>query len=130
MVYALLIAVASVLLLTFLTSYVLIREAVPDKNLRKVLLFSVILTPPLFVWALLRFLFVRPKPVPFSEELGRIEDEIENERARIFGGKVLHPSISERWRLSYMYAVQKAASKLDPPLASALKIVPSVGPRL
>ena len=122
MVYALLIAFVSVLLLTLLTSYVLVREAVSDKVLRKILLLSVFLTPPLTVWAFLRFLFVRPKPVPFSGELGRIEDEIENERAITFGGKVLHPSFSERWRLSYMYAVQKTAFKLDPPMASVLKI--------
>src|SRR6267378_1784885 len=121
MIYALLIAFMSVLLLTLLTSYVLVREAVSDKELRKILLLSVLLTPPLTVWAFLRFLFVRPKPVPFSRELGRIEDEIENERARTFGGKVLHPSFSERWRLSYLYAVQKTASKLNVPMASALK---------
>ncbi len=120
MLYALLIGVLSVLLLAFLTSYIVVREAVPDKGLRKILLVFVLLTPPLTVWAFLRFLFARARPPGFSEELGRIEDEIESERVRTFGGKALHPSFSERWRLSYMYAVQKAASKLDPPLASAL----------
>jgi hypothetical protein len=81
------------------------------------LLFA-LLTPPLTVLVFMRFFFKRPKPVRYSEELGCIEDQIEHERAQTFGGKVLHPSLSERWRLSYLYAVQKAAARLEPQLTS------------
>ena len=121
MLYTLLIIVASILFFSFATGYILMREAVKDKNLQKILVVCLLLTPPLTLWAFLRFLFVPPASVPFSEELGRIEDEIEVERARTFGGKMVHPSFSVRWKASYMYAFQKAASKIDPPLAVMLK---------
>lgn len=67
------------------------------------------------MYALIRGLFVRPKPVTYSEELGKIEDEIESERATTFGETMMHPSFSQRWKVSYIYAVEKStvAAKLE-----------------
>lgn len=115
--YTLLALIGTVLLLTFTTSYMILHAAVPERSLRKLLLLCVIMTPPIAVLAFVRVLFSRPKPIRYSAELGRIEDEIESERASTFGGKILRPSFSERWKLSYLYAVEKsvfAAVKLDP----------------
>jgi hypothetical protein len=119
--YTLLTIVFTTLLLTFVTSYMILRTAVPEPAFRRLLLFFVIMTPFVSIYAALRALFLRPKPVRYNIELGQIEDEIECERAKIFGGKIMRPSFSERWQASYLYAVEKsaaAAAKLDPNLAS------------
>ena len=114
---ALLTIMFTVLVLTLITSYVILRKAVADPSLRRFMLIFVVMTPPVAIFAFAKALFSRPKPIRYSEELGRIEDEIENERAGAFDGKIVHPSFSTRWRMSYFYAVEKsvaAASKLDP----------------
>jgi formate hydrogenlyase subunit 3/multisubunit Na+/H+ antiporter MnhD subunit len=115
--------IGSVLLLTFVTSYMILQAAVPKGPLRKLMLFLVITTPFVAFFALIRVLFSRPKPMRYNVELGRIEDEIESERARMFGDKIIHPSFSEKWKLSYLYALEKSANtavKLDPALDRSL----------
>ena len=123
MLGALLSVVFTVLILTFVTSYVILRRAISDRSLRRLLVWLVAITPPIALFAFAKALFVRPKPIRYSEELGRIEDEIESERARIFEDKIVHPSFSSRWRMSYLYAVEKsaaAASKLDSSINASL----------
>jgi len=117
MLYTLLTIVLITLLLTFVTSYMILRAAIPERHLRRLLLLFVIMTPFIALLALAKALFSRPKLILYSTELGKIEDEIESERAHTFGEKVVRPSFSERWRLSYLYAVERsalAAAKLDP----------------
>jgi hypothetical protein len=118
MLYTLL-TILTVFLLTVATSYMVLRCAVAEPHLRKFFLFLIVLTPPIAIFALLRVLLGRPKPIPYSDELGKIEDEIESERATIFGGKIMHPSLSQRWRMSYLYAIEKSAAaavRFDPTL--------------
>ena len=119
--YTLLTIVLTTLLLTFVTSYIVLRAAVPERAFQRLLLFFVVMTPFVAIYAAVRALLCRPKPVRYNIELGHIEDEIESERAKIFGGKIMRPSFSERWQASYLYAVEQsaaAAAKLDPNLAS------------
>lgn len=108
MEYALL-TIGTILFLTVATSYVVLRVAGFEGPLRRFLLVFVVLTPPIAIYALARGLFVRPKPIKYSEELGKIEDEIESERAAIFNENVMYPSLSQRWKMSYVYAIEKSA---------------------
>lgn len=118
MLYALLLGFLTIVFLTVFTSYFVMREAVPDRSIRKLLLLTIVLTPPLGVWAFFKSLFVNVKPLGYSEELAGIEDSIEDERVETFGGKKLDPSFSHKWKASYLYALQKAAMRVDPPMAS------------
>src|SRR5712664_3926267 len=123
MLHTLLSLVFTVLILTFITSYVILRKAVSERSFRRVLLLLVLTTPPIAIFAFVKALFFRPQPIRFSDELGRTEDEIETERASTFDAKIVHPSFSSRWRMSYLYAVEKsaaAASKLNPSVNSSL----------
>jgi hypothetical protein len=123
MLYTLLTLAATVLLLTFVTSYMILRAAISERSLRKLMTLLVMMVPPIAVFAFVTGIFSRPKPIRYNEEIGRIEDEIERERASIFGGKIVRPSFSERWKLSYLYAVEKSAAaavKLDPALDRSL----------
>jgi hypothetical protein len=123
MLYTLLTLIATVLFLTFVTSHMILRAAVSERPLRKLMLLLVIMVPPIAVFAFVKGLFSRPKPLRYNEELGRIEDEIESERANTFGGKIIRPSFSERWKVSYLYAVEKgaaAAVRIDPALDHSL----------
>src|SRR5437879_5719442 len=110
MTYTVLTLALTTLFLTFVTSYVILRVAVSERPFRNLLLLFVILTPPVALFAFIEALFVRPKPFKYSAELGKIEDEIERERVEIFGGKIIHPSFSQRWEMSYLYAVKKSAA--------------------
>ncbi|HET9399595.1 MAG TPA: hypothetical protein VFO34_01480 [Candidatus Acidoferrales bacterium] len=123
MVYTLLSLTATVLLLAVVTSYVILRAAVSERPIRKLLLLLVVITPPVAVFAIIKSMFVRPKPLRYSEALGTIEDEIERERAGTFGGKIMRPSFSERWKVAYLFAVEKsaaAAARLDSGLNRSL----------
>lgn len=123
MLYTLLTLLVTTLLLTIVTSYAILRAATPSGPIRKWLLLFIILTPPIAVVAIVKTIFFSAKPPRYIEELGRIEDEIENERVSTFGGKPIRPSFSERWRISYLYAVERsaiAAAKLDPSKNSSL----------
>lgn len=122
MLYTLL-TIGTILFLALTASYVVLRATVSDRPLRRLLMLFVVLTPPVAIFAFLRSLFFRPKPIPYSAELGRIEDEIESERASTFGGKIMRPSFSERWKSSYLYAVERsaaAAAKLNPSIDHSL----------
>jgi hypothetical protein len=115
--------VFTTLFLTFVTSYLILRVAVSERPYRRLLLFLVIFTPLVAIYAFARALFCPPRLVRYSAELGRIEDEIENERAKVFGGKVIRPSFSEAWRASYLYAIEKsaaAAARLEPSIAKSV----------
>jgi len=115
-----LLAIGTILLLTFVTCYVILQAAVSERPLRRLLLFVVLTTPFFAIVALVKTLFFRPQPIRYSGELGRIEDEIEKERAATFGGGITRPSFSKTWRVSYLYAVEKSAAvavKLDPDLS-------------
>lgn len=115
--------VLTTLALTFVASYMILQAAVSERPLRRLLLAFIIVTPLIMLVAIAKTLFSRPKPIRYSAELGRIEDEIESERAETFGEKVVHPSFSERWRISYLYAIEKsalAAAKIDRSLGSSL----------
>lgn len=116
MLYTLLTIAIVTLFLAFITSYMILRAAISEVPLRRLLLLFVVMTPFIALFAVAKALFSRPKLVRYSVELGRVEDEIESERARIFGEKIMYPSFSERWRLSYLDAVERsalAAAKFD-----------------
>lgn len=111
-----LLTIGTMLFLTLATSYVVLRLAGFEGAVRKLLLFFVVMTLPVAIYAVIRGLFVRPKPIRYREELGKIEDEIESERSATFEEMILHPSFSQRWKMSYLYAVEKnviAAAKFD-----------------
>src|SRR5580704_10239907 len=121
MLYTALTLIGTVLLLAFVSSYIILRAAISEPHWSRMMLFFVIMTPVVSVIAFAKVLFSRPKPIRYNAELGRIEDEIESERVRTFGGKVVYPSFSERWKMSYFYAVEKSAvtaARLDPALSN------------
>jgi hypothetical protein len=121
MFYTLLNIIGATLALTIVSSFVILHAAVQDKTLRKLLRFFVIITIPIAILAIIKTIFFRTKTIPYSAELGKIEDEIEKERAKNFGCNVINPSFSEQWRVSYMYALEKgaaAAARIDPSLKS------------
>jgi hypothetical protein len=117
MLYTLLTVAFVTLLLTFVTSYMILQVVIPEKPFRRLLLLFVVMTPFIALFAVAKALFSRPKLIRYSADLGKIEDEIESERSRTFGERIVHPSFSQRWRLSYLDAVERsalAAAKLDP----------------
>lgn len=121
--HALLTSVATILLVTIIASYVVLRKAVSEPIFRRFLLLIVIVTPVITVIAIVKAIFSRAKPIRYSEELGRIEDEIEGERVNTFDDRIVHPSFSNRWRMAYLYALEKSASaaaKLDPSISNSL----------
>lgn len=124
MVYTLLNILFATFLLTLATSYMILHAAVSGRELRRMLLFFVFLTPFAALFALIKVIFSKTQPIRYNLELGGIEDEIERERVRIFGGPQMQPSFSHRWQKSYIYALEKSAS------AAAKKFGHSIDPKL
>ena len=83
--------------------------AIDSKAFRLVFIVLGAVTPAMFLYALVAT-FVAPKPVPFfQEEIANVEDDIENERVRIFGGQKTSPSFSKRWQIMYEAHLEKIA---------------------
>lgn len=123
MLSALLTIVITTLIVTYLTSYVMLRKAVSNGPFRRILMLFVFITPFIVVFAAIKALFFsKPKPLRYSADLGRIEDQIEAERAQIFETEIIHPSFSYRWKMSYLYAVEKSAA--------AASHIPAIGDSL
>jgi hypothetical protein len=110
MLQTLLICLAGAYLFSVLISAVLLKELAQERSLWRAFVWVAIIAVPLSVWVLAKLIFVKPKPVGFSSELARIEDEIDAERVQIFGGKRVYPSIGDRWRTAYLAALQSTAS--------------------
>lgn len=124
MLGALLTIAITTLVLTFVISYVILRRAISDRGFRRFLMWFVFLTPFVALYGFAKALFSRPKTIVYSADLGRIEDKIEGERARIFDTSIMHPSFSYKWRLSYLYAVEKSATQMarfDPSIGNSLQ---------
>lgn len=104
---------ATIYLLVCAIGYLLARITIQDKELRKLFVILGFLVPPIAVWAIIKTCSGHIQPFGYSEELARIEDEIEAERVAIFGGKPLKPSFSENWKVAYLRLLAKAAKKVE-----------------
>ena len=75
--------------------------AIENKGVRTVFIVLGIVMPAIFLYAAVASLFSRKPMLRYNEEMARVEDEIETERIRIFGGERTHPSFGERWKSTY-----------------------------
>jgi Na+/melibiose symporter-like transporter len=93
-------------LLCAIVTILMVNSAIDDKIMRRVFWFLGIMMPFIFVYA--TFLsFRNRRVVPYDNELARIEDGIEMERVRLFGGEITSPSFSARWELAYKTSLEK-----------------------
>lgn len=88
---------------------VMVVSAVHDKILRGIFILAALAMPILALYALLAAAFSEKSVPCFEEEIARVEDEIENERIKIFGGERICPSFGKRWEIMYEAYVEKLA---------------------
>lgn len=113
MLPALVITLAVSYLLLFLITLAVVRVAIPERGVLLLLVVLSLSVPIITAWALIKSLIGKPEPLRYSEELGRIEDEIEAERVRIFGGNSVSPSLSEHWKAAYLQHLATTATKVE-----------------
>jgi len=108
------VAIAVTYLLVCLMSLIVAKVALPEGKFGLVFGLLAALVPPIAVWALLKTIFVKPKPMRYHKELAAIEDEIEAERVTLFGGKLISPSVSQTWERAYLrYLAETTSSVAD-----------------
>jgi len=111
---------ATAYLLCAIITILMVNSAIDDKMMRRVFWLLGLLMPFIFVYAM--FLSLRnPHVVPYDIELATIEDGIEMERVRLFGGEITCPSFGARWELAYKSSLEKLlhnAAKASEKLAS------------
>lgn len=90
---------AYMLLAVLATSMVF--SAIDSKTFRLVFIVAGLTMPFILVYAAIRSLFTRSRMPRFNEEMANVEDEIETERLRIFGGERMCPSFGDHWRRAY-----------------------------
>ena len=86
---------------------VMVNAAIENKSFRRVFWFLGLVMPFIFAYAAFVAFFKRHTMVPFHAELAKIEDGIEAERVRIFGGEITCPSFSTRWEQAYKHSLER-----------------------
>ena len=92
---------ATAYLLCSIIAIAMARAAIRDKSPRLFFMFLGLAMPFIFLYAAVRTLFSERRMIPYDGELARVEDEIEAERVRLFGGDVTCPSFSTQWEKAY-----------------------------
>lgn len=102
--------VVGLYLLIVLTVYVTARVAIPDREFRKVFFRVGAILPFIALVAVVKTAVRRkPSQICYLEDIAQVEDDIEAERVRLFGGVALSPSFSDRWKASCLRSFEKAA---------------------
>jgi hypothetical protein len=89
----------------------MVLSVVDSKGFRLAFIVLGFTMPLIFVYAAISSLF-NPKPMPrFDKEMAGIEDEIETERIRIFGGERICPSFSDHWQKAYQVYLERLVQR-------------------
>ena len=95
-------------LMSLVVMYVVARSAIKDRVWRLLFCTMGAVFPFMFVWAIVKNA-LRPSTsrLQYCSQIAAVEDSIEAERIRIFGGEPLLPSFSERWQRSCQLEMQR-----------------------
>ncbi|MGO9865462.1 MAG: hypothetical protein ACLPLR_17780 [Terriglobales bacterium] len=97
---------ATAYLLCVIMTILMVNSAIDDKKIRRLFWVLGLLTPFIFAYAL--FLSFRNRRVMrYDSELAKIEDGIETERVRLFGGEITSPSFGTRWEHAYKTSIER-----------------------
>ncbi|MGA8212257.1 MAG: hypothetical protein WB799_01595 [Candidatus Sulfotelmatobacter sp.] len=97
-------------LVAILASF-MVFSAIANQSIRVMFIILGLVMPIIFLYALVTSLFSQ-KPMPrFNEEMARVEDEIETERLRLFGGERTCPSFGDHWERMYEVYLKKVLAK-------------------
>jgi hypothetical protein len=89
----------------------MVTAAIDHKPFRMIFIFLGLAMPVIFLYSAISSLFVR-RPMPrFNEDMAKVEDDIETERVRIFGGERTCPSFGEHWQRMYQAYLEKVVEK-------------------
>ena len=110
------------LLVAILASF-MVFSAIANKSVRAMFIILGLVMPIIFLYAVVASLFSH-KPTPrFNEEMAGVEDEIETERLRLFGGERTCPSFGDHWERMYQVYLEKVMAKA----AKASEHIVSIG---
>ena len=85
----------------------MVLSAIDSKGFRVAFIILGFGMPLIFLYSAVASFF-SPKPVPrFNEEVAGVEDDIEAERIKLFGGERTCPSFSEHWKNMYQVYLEK-----------------------
>jgi len=98
-------------LIVAILAVVMVLSAIDNKAFRVIFIFLGLAMPGIFLYSAVISLFSR-KPMPrFHPEMAKVEDDIETERLRIFGGERTCPSFGKRWEMMYQAYLEKLVAK-------------------
>jgi hypothetical protein len=87
-------------------------SAVNDRGLRSVFILLGLIMPFILLYSVVTSFFIRKPPPTFREEFADVEDDIETERIKIFGGKRLSPSFGDHWQRMYKVYLETLAERV------------------
>lgn len=99
-------------LIVAILAILMVFSAVDNRGFRSVFIFLGLIMPFLLLYSVLTSLFVR-KPMPmFREEFAEVEDDIETERLKLFGGERVCPSFGDHWQRMYQAYLEKIVDRV------------------
>ena len=102
-------------ILTAISTIIMVHSAIQGKPYRAYrVVFTVLglIMPFIFVYATIKALFSSREVIPYNQEIAQVEDGIESERVRIFGGELTRPSFNMRWEKAYAFHLQRLAENV------------------
>lgn len=80
--------------------------AIDSRPLRIAFIFIGVAMPLICAFAVVSTIWSEKRVPRFDEEMAGIEDDIEMERIKLFGGEKTSPSFSQRWEKAYKLYVE------------------------
>jgi hypothetical protein len=97
--------------------------AIDSRPLRIAFIVIGVAMPLLCAYALISNIWSEKRVPRFDEEMAGIEDDIEIERIKLFGGEKTCPSFSERWEKAYKLYVESLVKTTYDKIISIKQVV-------
>jgi hypothetical protein len=98
-------------LLSAIITVVMVTSAIENRKARLVFAILGFAMPFIFLYATVSAIFSPRSVVPYDSELAKVEDGIEAERVRLFGGEITCPSLGTRWEQAYKFSLERLVQR-------------------
>lgn len=99
-------------LIVVILAILMVFSAVDDRTFRGLFVLLGLIMPFILLYSVVVSLFVRKSMPHFQVEYAKVEDDIETERLRIFGGERVCPSFGEYWKRMYQAYIETLVDKV------------------
>jgi hypothetical protein len=99
-------------LIVAILAIVMVFSAIDNRGFRGVFIILGLIMPFLLLYSVVASLIVRKKMPIFRQEFAAVEDDIETERIKLFGGERVCPSFGDHWQRAYQAYLETVVGRV------------------